>query len=184
MTSHGAVFFDRDGVLIETLVEDGAPIADNDVDSLKFVSGAVEVCQSLAVANIKTFMITNQPDISRGKVLLQDVLEINDVVKKTCRLTDTSMCVHDDDANCSCRKPRPGMILELSAKYRIDLARSVVVGDRWRDIDAGVDAGCMTIFIDYGYNETLRSQPTWKVSSMSQAGLILGKHFEIDERGE
>ena len=181
MTSHGAVFFDRDGVLIETHVEDGAPIADNDVNSLKFVSGAVEVCQSLVVANIKTFMITNQPDISRGKVALVDVLAINEVVKKTCQLTENSMCAHDDDAFCSCRKPKPGMIVDLSARYNIDLESSVVVGDRWRDIDAGTAAGCMTIFIDYGYNETLRSEPTWKVSSISQAGLILRKHFGIDE---
>jgi D-glycero-D-manno-heptose 1,7-bisphosphate phosphatase len=184
LTSHGAVFFDRDGVLIETLVEDGAPIADNNVDSLRFIPGAVEVCESLAVTNIKMFLITNQPDISRGKVLLQDVSEINDVVKKTCRLADTAMCVHDNDANCSCRKPKPGMILELSAKHQIDLDSSVVVGDRWRDIDAGANAGCMTIFIDYGYNETLRSEPTWKVSSMSQAGLILRKHFGIVECGD
>jgi len=184
LTSHGAVFFDRDGVLIETLVENGAPIADNNVDSLKFVSGAVEVCQSLAAVNIKTFMITNQPDISRGKVALGDVLAINEVVKQTCRLTENSMCVHDDDAFCLCRKPKPGMIVELSARHSIDLGTSVVVGDRWRDIDAGTDAGCMTLFIDYGYNETLRSEPTWKVSSMSQAGLILRTHFGIDERGD
>ena len=184
MTSHGAVFFDRDGVLIETLVEDGAPIADNDFNSLSFIAGAVEVCESLADANIKMFMITNQPDISRGKVALVDVLAINEVVKKTCQLTENSMCFHDDDAFCSCRKPKPGMILELSTKHQIDLGRSVVVGDRWRDIDAGANAGCMTIFIDYGYNETLRTQPTWKVSSMSQAGLILRKHFGIDERGD
>ncbi len=184
MTSHGAVFFDRDGVLIETLVEDGAPIADNNVNSLKFVSGAVEICQSLAAANITTFMITNQPDISRGKVALVDVLAINEVVKKTCQLTENSMCAHDDGAFCSCRKPKPGMIIELSARHNIDLGASVVVGDRWRDIDAGANAGCMTIFIDYGYNETLRSEPTWKVSSMSQAGLILRKHFGIVECGD
>ena len=184
MTSHGAVFFDRDGVLIKSLVEDGAPIADNNVNSLKFVSGAVQICQSLATANIKMFMITNQPDISRGKVSLVDVLAINEVVKQTCQLTGVSMCVHDDDAHCSCRKPKPGMIVALSAEHNIDLGISVVVGDRWRDVDAGNNAGCLTIFVDYGYNETLRTQPTWKVSTMSQAGLILRKHFGIDECGD
>jgi len=184
LTSHGAVFFDRDGVLIDTFVKDGAPIADNNFDSLKFVEGAIEVCQSLTAANIEMFMITNQPDISRGKVSLGDVLAINEVVKETCRLTDVSLCAHDDDANCSCRKPKSGMIVELASKHQIDLSSSMVVGDRWRDIDAGTDAGCLTIFIDYGYNETLRSQPTWKVSSMIQAGLILRKHFGIDEYGD
>jgi D-glycero-D-manno-heptose 1,7-bisphosphate phosphatase len=184
LTFHGAVFFDRDGVLVETFVEDGVPIADNDFDSLRSVDGAIEVCQSLTDAKIKMFMITNQPDISRGKVLLSDVLAINEVVKEACHLTDVSMCAHDDDANCSCRKPKSGMIVELASKHQIDLSSSVVVGDRWRDIDAGTNAGCMTIFIDYGYNETLRCQPTWKVSSMSQAGLILRQHFGIDECGD
>ena len=177
MTSRGAVFFDRDGVLIETLVKDGTPIAENNINSLKFVHGALEVCQSLVDADIKMFMITNQPDISRGKVMLRDVLEINNAVHKTCQLTDVAMCIHDDDAHCSCRKPKPGMILELSVKHHIDLGSSVVVGDRWRDIDAGTEAGCMTLFVNYGYNETLRRPPTWEVSSVSQAGLVLSKHF-------
>ena len=184
MTSQRAVFFDRDGVLIETLVEGGSPVANNNVNTLKFVHGALEVCQSLIDADIKMFMITNQPDISRGKIMLKDVLEINDVVQKTCQLTDVAMCIHDDKAHCSCRKPKPGMILELSVKHRIHLESSVVVGDRWRDIDAGATAGCHTLFINYGYNETLRRQPTWEVSSVSQAGLVLRKHFGLNKYGD
>ena len=184
MTPCGAVFFDRDGVLIETFVESGSPVADNDLNSLRFVPGAIDLCQSLADAGIKMFMITNQPDVSRGKAILVDVLKINDVVKNTCQLHDVAMCVHDDDANCSCRKPKPGMILELSAKHQIDLGSSVVVGDRWRDIDAGNSAGCQTLFVNYGYDEVLRSRPTWEVSAVSQAGLVLRKHFGLDEYGD
>ena len=184
MTPCGAVFFDRDGVLIETLVESGSPVAVNDLNSLRFVHGAIDLCQSLADAGIKMFIVTNQPDISRGKANLVDVAIINDVVKNTCQLHDVAMCVHDDDANCYCRKPKPGLILELSAKHRIDLSSSVVVGDRWRDIDAGNSAGCQTLFVNYGYEEVLRSQPTWEVSAVSQAGLVLRRHFGVTEYGD
>jgi phosphoglycolate phosphatase-like HAD superfamily hydrolase len=76
------------------------------------------------------------------------------------------------------------MILELSAKHQIDLGSSVVVGDRWRDIDAGNSAGCQTLFVNYGYNEILRSRPTWEVSAVSQAGLVLRKYFGLDEYGD
>lgn len=125
------------------------------------------------------FMITNQPDISRGKVLFNDVQNLNNRVKEKCLLTDVAMCVHDDDVNCNCRKPKPGMIVDLSAKYQIDLGSSVVVGDRWRDIDAGSIAGCQTLFINYEYKEPLRSSPTWEASSMNQAGLILQRFFDL-----
>ena len=179
MTVSGGVFFDRDGILIETLVENGLPVADNDAQRLRFVLGALDICQSLATANIKMFMITNQPDISRGKALATDVQNLNEYVKEKCQLTDVAMCAHDDIDSCNCRKPKSGMITTLAMKHQIDLGSSVVVGDRWRDIDAGSDAGCQTLFVNYGYRESLRSTPTWETSSMSQAGLILQEFFGL-----
>ena len=182
MTFSGGVFFDRDGILIESLVENGLPVADNDLQRLRFVLGALDVCQSLVEANIKMFMITNQPDISRGKALAADVQNLNEAVKEKCQLTDVAMCVHDDADGCDCRKPKSGMITDLAMKHEIDLGSSVVVGDRWRDIDAGSDAGCKTLFVNYGYQESLRSTPTWEVSSMSQAGLILQEFFGLSKK--
>lgn len=174
-----AVFFDRDGTLIETQVVDGRPVADNSVEGCRFLPGARETCLALESAGIRTFLITNQPDVARGKVSIDAVRSINAYVADHCILTDTFTCTHDDADDCLCRKPKPGMITELALRHGVDLDLSVVVGDRWRDVEAGRSAGCLTLFIDYGYDEPMVVEPSWRVNSMLDAGLILRKHFQI-----
>ena len=176
----GAVFFDRDGVLITTEVVDGAPVAENNPDKINFIPGAIQLCRRLHKAEVQTFLITNQPDIARGKVSHESVSTVNRIVKETCNLTDIAVCPHDDVDKCNCRKPQPGMILNLASTYEIDLQRSIVVGDRWRDIEAGNSAGCRTIFIDYKYGEKLAPDPTHIVSSVEQVGLLLEPYFVLD----
>jgi D-glycero-D-manno-heptose 1,7-bisphosphate phosphatase len=63
------------------------------------------------------------------------------------------VCYHDNADGCDCRKPRPGMSIEAAREHGIDLAGSFMIGDRWRDVDAGATAGCRTIWIDRGYDE-------------------------------
>jgi len=63
------------------------------------------------------------------------------------------VCFHDDADRCDCRKPLPGLLLQAREAYGLDLTRSFMIGDRWRDIDAGLSAGCRTVFIDYQYDE-------------------------------
>ena len=179
MSKLGAVFFDRDGVLITTRVIDGVPTADNSLANVQFVPGAIELCQTLHHANVQTFMVTNQPDIARKKVDIEAVIEINRYVAQNCSLTDIGMCIHDDSDNCTCRKPKPGMIVDLASQYEIDLTASVMVGDRWRDVDAGNAAGCHTIFIDYQYGEKLISQPDLIVTSIAEVGQLLNRHFGL-----
>jgi histidinol phosphatase-like enzyme len=62
-------------------------------------------------------------------------------------------CYHDDADHCECRKPRPGLIKRAAQQHGIDLSHSFLIGDRWRDVDAGKNAGCKTILIDRGYTE-------------------------------
>jgi len=178
--NRGAVFFDRDGVLVTTEVVNGIPTAENNPDEIIFVPGAIQLCKRLHAAEIQTFMITNQPDIARGKVSLGDVNFINKIVQETCNLTEIAVCPHDDVDNCDCRKPLPGMILNLASTFEIDLQKSIVVGDRWRDIEAGNSAGCRTILIDYKYGEKHASDPTHIVSSVEQVGLLLETYFDLD----
>jgi D-glycero-D-manno-heptose 1,7-bisphosphate phosphatase len=70
---------------------------------------------------------------------------------------------------CDCRKPRPGLILRAAAELNIDLKKSYVVGDRWRDIDCARAAGCRAIFIERGYKENLREAPDFTVATFKQA---------------
>ena len=177
MKKLSAVFFDRDGVLIQTPVIDGSPVASNKLNEIEFVPSAIELCKWLFDRGVPCFLVTNQPDVSRGKVELSAVTVINQLVAESCSLTDVAMCVHDNEDSCECRKPKPGMLIELAQQHSLNLKESIMVGERWRDVDAGAAAGCRTIFIDYGYGESLRAEPTYRADSMVDVGLILKKLF-------
>jgi D-glycero-D-manno-heptose 1,7-bisphosphate phosphatase len=101
-------------------------------------------------------VVTNQPEVARGRLTRHSVEEINDLLRSLIPLDDIRICYHDDADGCDCRKPKPGMLLSAARDWDIDPGRSFLVGDRWRDIEAGRRAGCRTIFINHGYAE---SQP-------------------------
>jgi D-glycero-D-manno-heptose 1,7-bisphosphate phosphatase len=85
-------------------------------------------------------------------------------------IDDCFVCYHDDRDGCDCRKPRPGLILRAAERYAIDLENSFLIGDRWRDIDAGFAAGCRTVLIDHGYKEKdPANAPDARVSGLEDA---------------
>ena len=92
-----------------------------------------------------------------------------DILRASCRLTAIEMCTHDDADHCDCRKPKPGLLLHAAQREGIDLSQSFMVGDRYRDIEAGHSAGCRTILIGDGYGETFKAQPDATVSTLSEA---------------
>ena len=98
-------------------------------------------------------VITNQPDIKYGKIHIFTLKIINSIIVKNFLVDDIFVCTHGKEDNCDCRKPKPGMIHKAAKKWNIDLKKSFVIGDRWKDIESGESAGCKTIFIDYRYNE-------------------------------
>jgi len=71
------------------------------------------------------------------------------------------------------RKPEPGMLLDAARDLGLDLSRSWMIGDRWRDIDCGVRAGVRTVFIDFGYVEQLRARPAFTVKSFVDGARII-----------
>ena len=152
-----AVFLDRDGVLNRPVVVDGVPHPPASVMELEILPGVAEACRLLHGAGLLLIAVTNQPDIARGTQTLAVVTAINGALRKDLGLDDLLMCPHDDGDNCECRKPRPGMLITAAANHDIDLANSVMVGDRERDIAAGHAAGCRTVFVDQGYGTPLPS---------------------------
>ncbi len=110
-------------------------------------------CAALRQAGFLLIVVTNQPDISRGSQSLEAVAGMNQWLKRELNLDDLRVCPHDNRDACACRKPLPGLLTGAAADWKIDLSESFMVGDRWRDIEAGKRAGCRTVFIDYGYRE-------------------------------
>jgi D-glycero-D-manno-heptose 1,7-bisphosphate phosphatase len=164
-----AVFLDRDGVLNEAIVRDGKPFPPCDLSEFVITRGARAALEMLKHEGLMLIVVTNQPDIARGKASRADVDKINARLADMLPLDAIEVCEHDDKEQCDCRKPKPGMILRAQGKLCLDLARSFMVGDRWRDIEAGRRAGCRTILIGDGYGEPFPFAPMVKVASLPGA---------------
>ena len=169
MTSRSAVFLDRDGVLNDSVVVDGLPHPPRTLDELRISRGAVEACRRLRQAGLLLVGASNQPDVARGTVTRETVDAINDEVKRRVGLDVLLVCPHDDADKCDCRKPLPGLLLRAARMLDIDLSRSVMVGDRWRDVEAGRRAGCATIFVDNDYSEPKPEGSDVVVTGLAQA---------------
>jgi D-glycero-D-manno-heptose 1,7-bisphosphate phosphatase len=175
MTGRPAVFLDRDGVLNRALVRGGKPHPPANASELEILPGVAEACRALRDAGFVRIVVTNQPDVSRGACSREAVEAINCSLREQIDVDDIRVCYHSDEDGCACRKPLPGLLLDAARSWDVDLSESFVVGDRWRDIEAGRAAGCRTILIDYAYAEPLRSEPDWRASSLSEAAeWILG----------
>ena len=164
-----AVFLDRDGVLNRALVREGKPYPPANLSELEILPGVEEACSTLKRAGLGLIVITNQPDLSRGTMERGAVDAMNAEVRERLGLDDVRVCPHDDADRCDCRKPAPGLLLAAAREWRIALDRSVMVGDRWRDIESGRRAGCKTVFIDYGYAEQRPQAPDLIVGSLLDA---------------
>lgn len=169
MSGQRAVFLDRDGVLIRTNIIDGRPYAITTVGELEVLDGVREACNALRRLDYLLVMTTNQPDVARGKLASSIVDDINSRVALTLGLDAVETCTHDDGEDCECRKPKPGMMTRAARRLDIDLSASFAVGDRWRDVEAGKRAGCRTIFIDWGYTESLKSSPDFICHALYEA---------------
>ena len=92
---------------------------------------------------------------------------------------DIKVCYHSAEDGCDCRKPKPGMLIEAASTWQIDPRRSFMVGDRWRDVEAGKAAGCYTFFIDHKYQEGLTESPDAVVGSLEEAGRVIREELHL-----
>ena len=161
-----AVFLDRDGVLNECFVKNGKPYPPKTFKEFKTFTFLQDVLFNFKNKGYLTIVVTNQPDPARGKLSKKNIMGMHEFLLENYAIDDIFVCWHANDGECFCRKPLPGMLIEASEKYKINLKKSYLIGDRWRDIDAGNSVGCKTIFIDYKYNEKLNSKPKYLVKSL------------------
>jgi D-glycero-D-manno-heptose 1,7-bisphosphate phosphatase len=162
-----AVFLDRDGVLNRAVVRGGKPYPPSTAADVEIPADVPAALARLKAAGFRLVVVTNQPDVARGHQRRSIVEAINSVLATTLPLDEFRVCYHDDADGCGCRKPEPGLLLRAPAH---DLAQSVMVGDRWRDIEAGRRAGVRaTILVDHGYTEPRPSEPDCRVQSLAEA---------------
>lgn len=168
-----AVFLDRDGVVVE---ERG--LADLGKE-LRLLPGAAPALSRLAGAGFALVVVTNQAVVARGlaseAVVAAEHAALAERLATAGALLDgVYVCPHHPDADdaryrtaCDCRKPRPGLLLRAAGELELDLARSVMVGDRITDVAAGTAAGCATVLVRSGAH----LEPTIELVEPLPAGL-------------
>ena len=167
------VFLDRDGVINRVVLKDGRPHPPASLSDLEVLSGVPEAIVALRHAGFRVIVVTNQPDVARGKQRRETVDAIHAYLLERTDVDAIKVCFHVDDDECACRKPKPGLLLQAADEWNIDLARSYMIGDRWRDIEAGRAAGCKTILVGRGYAEQAAKDPDAVVDSLPEATAMI-----------
>jgi len=164
-----AVFLDRDGVINRSLIRNGKPFAPVSLEEFELLPGVVPAIAALKTAEFRVIVVTNQPDVANGKTPRAVVEAMNQRVRQDCGVDDVRVCYHAEADGCRCRKPKAGLLVDAARDWSLDLKRSYMVGDRWRDIGAGQAAGCRTVLIDYKYAEQPAENPDIVVRSLVEA---------------
>ena len=173
-----AAFLDRDGVINRTLVDAGVPRPPSSLADLEILPRVPEALALLAGHGLRLIVVTNQPDVARGVQTRERVEEIHAGLLQRLPLNAVLTCYHDAADGCACRKPRPGLMHDAAKAYGIDLSRSFMVGDRWRDIEAGRAAGCLTLLVDAPYNRGRTGNPHYVVPDLLEAARIITRLIE------
>lgn len=151
-----AVFLDRDGTI--NVEKDYL----HRIQDFEFISGAVEAVRLLNEAGFFVTVVSNQSGVARGYYTEEDVEQLHrhiaaQLENHGARIDAWMFCPHHPDGKgsyalpCKCRKPLPGMLKEAALLHDIDLAASIMIGDKLADIGAGISAGCRTILVRTGY---------------------------------
>jgi D-glycero-D-manno-heptose 1,7-bisphosphate phosphatase len=169
------VFLDRDGVINRATERDGKPYPPRTIADFEILPEVPEACAKLKAAGFLLVVATNQPDVGRGTLDQSIVEKIHAYMTAQLPIDHVEVCYHPGlgQSHCDCRKPKPGMLLRAARRFNADLAQCWMIGDRWRDIDAGHAAGCQTILIERGYVEELKQKPDFRVTNLLEAADII-----------
>lgn len=168
-----AIFLDRDGVLNRPIVREGRPYPPQDLSEFEWMDGVHETLRELRERGYLLLVFTNQPDVARGTLQPDLLASFHERILTELPIDRIYTCTHDDADGCDCRKPKPGMLFAGQRDYELDLASSWVVGDRWRDIDAGRSAGCRTVLVRHDYRER-RASADYEIDRMPELLRIVG----------
>jgi len=164
--------FDRDG----TLMVEKNYLADP--AGVELLPGAAEAIERVARAGYGVIVLTNQSGVGRGYFGLEDVARVNARMlellgEAAARIEGIYICPHAPEADCACRKPRTGLVEQAARELGVDVARSVVIGDKAADVELARRAGAAAVLVTTGYGaEVLASgqaQPDFVAQELSAA---------------
>ena len=188
--SDGAVFLDRDGVVVELVWDpvDGSFESPNVEADVQLVPGAADAIRRIRLLDYRTVVVSNQPGAAKGKVSRADLRKahahvVRLLAEQGVAIDDYRYCLHHPEAvdpsfaqACDCRKPKPGMLLEAADDLDLDLSRSWMIGDSDVDAEAGFSAECRTILVENPqsrHRRRARAPVDFRASTVAGAADIL-----------
>jgi len=159
------------------VIREGKPYAPARLDEFRLLEGVPAACRALHDAGFVLVVATNQPDVGRGTQSQAAVeaihAELRRLIPEIVRIEVCYAAGLEGAPPDPRRKPEPGMLLDAARGLGLDLSRSWMIGDRWRDVDCGKRAGVRTVFIDWNYAEPLHAAPDFTVASFAEAARII-----------
>lgn len=144
------LLLDRDGVINRDRKE-----SVQGVEEFDFLPNARKAFGVLATADVEVIVVTNQAVVGRGQLEEGELRRIHEEMQRIakaegCEILDILSCTHASEENCSCRKPKPGLIDEAHQKYGFERSETWMVGDDRRDIEAAIAGGCSPAVVRTG----------------------------------
>ena len=129
----------------------------------KPIKGSLEAIARLVQANYRVVVATNQSGIARGLLDTATLIAIHDTLQRAAaqvggRVDAFFFCPHAADSSCECRKPRPGMLLEIGRRFNVPLEEAYMVGDARRDLEAAAAAGARPVLVLTGKGRKTRDE--------------------------
>jgi D-glycero-D-manno-heptose 1,7-bisphosphate phosphatase len=170
-----AVFLDRDGVINKVIMRKGKVSSPWKLEEFEIFPDVKECLEAFKEMGFLNIVFTNQPDISRGNLKIEDLEKMHKLISETLPVDEIKFCPHDDKDNCSCRKPKPGLMLEAVKKWSINLEKSYLIGDNWKDIGVGKAAGCKAFLLRRKYNKDFQKDYDFEVDNLKETVEIIKK---------
>lgn len=179
MSQHKAAFLDRDG----TMIEDVGYL--DRLERLSLFPYTIDAVRLLNASGFKVVVVTSQNGVANGILTEEFLAEAHAHMSKLFaaaggRVEGYYYCPHSPNApveryrtECECRKPKPGMILAAARDHGLDLSRSIVIGDRWRDVEMGLAAGTKAVLVETGYGRTEATRRPAHVPPIPVTGTLI-----------
>jgi D-glycero-D-manno-heptose 1,7-bisphosphate phosphatase len=151
-----AVFIERDGVLNKVRIERQKYVSPLTMEDFQVNRDAVPLLQKLKAEGLLLMVTTNQPGLSRGYQSRRELDRMHELLRATFALDDIFVCPHDETDGCSCRRPKPGLLVEAGFKWRLDLDHCFVISDKWQDAEAARAVNCTSLLLQSPRNGTAR----------------------------
>ncbi len=161
-----AIFLDRDGIINDVVSRSGELSSPRTLSEFKIRDEFIGFYSKLSSLNLPLFIVSNQPDVARGLLSVDELQKMTESLRSQFEFSGIHYCLHDNNDNCLCRKPKSGLLLDIIKQFSFIPKDIVFIGDSWKDVEAGKAAGVRTVFLNTSYNQHKKPIADFEISSL------------------